>query len=159
MIDAAVTAAAEPVPSVLPEEGIDLAAELERYRMWFVEQALIRTQGNISRAGQLLGYSPNGMYQIIRRRATEGRSFRRGGARPREKQEAAAAPAEPPADPAPAAPKPATGLAARIDWAEVERLRALGLRDHQVAQRLTWSVGSHKWAIEKLLKAQRESRP
>lgn len=43
-----------PVKSTLPEEGIDLNAELARYQSWLVSQALIRAMGNRTKAARLL---------------------------------------------------------------------------------------------------------
>lgn len=73
--------ATEPVPSVLPEGGIDLAAELERYRTWLTDQALVRTNHDVQAAAKLLGYSDgSALYTFLRRRRAAGGAFRRGGA-------------------------------------------------------------------------------
>lgn len=54
----------QPVPSVLPEEGINLTRELRRYRQWLVEQALVQTGGNYSAAARLLGLKASWLYRV-----------------------------------------------------------------------------------------------
>ncbi len=41
-------------PSTIPEAGLDLSRAVDAYREWLVEQALIRTNGNVSEAARLL---------------------------------------------------------------------------------------------------------
>jgi hypothetical protein len=43
-----------PCPSTIPEAGLDLSHAVTAYREWLVEQALIRTNGNVSEAARLL---------------------------------------------------------------------------------------------------------
>jgi len=148
----AAAAAAEPVPSVLPEEGIDLAAELERYRMWMVDQALLLADGNVLRAGKLLGYAhPKSLYKFFHDRA-KGASFRRGGAAHHKPAPVAAA--------LPAAeikrPKSAVDkLVERIDWTYVAEQRAKGARDRFIAVKLANTFGCSKWLVEKALQRPR----
>lgn len=169
-------AVTEPVPSVLPEEGIDLAAELERYRCWLIEQALIRTDGNIIAAGKLLGYRhKTSLYAILRKRA-HGATFRKGGAAHRDDVRPAA-PAEAPAPelPPPAHPTsvealpqepPSTALQLerrlarlmeRIPWQRVEQLRAEGLDDFRIAQKLASGLDTNRLLLQRALERRREA--
>jgi transcriptional regulator with GAF, ATPase, and Fis domain len=43
------------VVSALPESGLKLRDEMQRYQEWLVNQALIRTNGNRAQAARLLG--------------------------------------------------------------------------------------------------------
>jgi RNA polymerase sigma factor (sigma-70 family) len=54
------------VPSVLPEGGLDLRAELARYRDWIIEQALIRTGGHHAKAARLLGFQQSSFSRALR---------------------------------------------------------------------------------------------
>ncbi|HEY6056254.1 MAG TPA: sigma-70 family RNA polymerase sigma factor [Gaiellaceae bacterium] len=54
------------VPSVLPEGGLDLRAELARYRDWIIEQALIRTGGHQAKAARLLGFQQSSFSRALR---------------------------------------------------------------------------------------------
>ena len=54
----------EPVPSVLPEGGIKLRRELQRYRQWLIDQALVQTGGNYSAAARLLGLTASWLYSV-----------------------------------------------------------------------------------------------
>lgn len=162
---------AEPVPSVLPAEGIDLKRELDRYRDWILEQALIRTRNNIAHAAEFVGWSVTSMHSWLKRKGIDlppgpkGPHARRLAAsqdartpdagaarRPRESEEASAAA---PSDTA--AERLLAKVAARLDWARVAELRDEGLSDTRVAQRLAWEMGNaHRWTIEKILRRQRE---
>lgn len=55
-----------PVMSTLPEDGIDLRAELGRYQSWLIEQALIRTGGNKARAARLLGIQRTCLVELLK---------------------------------------------------------------------------------------------
>jgi RNA polymerase sigma factor for flagellar operon FliA len=141
-----------PVPSVLPEAGIDLKAELLRYQAWMIEQALLRTGGNQSAAGLLLGYSDSAIYLYLKRRA-QGASPRGGNRAPRTaagESLAAAAPSShrPPPPPPTAAPT----LADRIDWDRVALLRAGGLCESLIAQKIGSSLGVNRFLVEKVLR-------
>lgn len=57
-----------PVPSTLPEEGIDLVAELSRYREWMLDQALLVACGNKARAARLLGLNRTTLVEMLKRR-------------------------------------------------------------------------------------------
>ena len=57
------------VTSTLPEEGIDLRAELQRYQDWMVEQALIRSGGNKAQAARLLGLKRTALVMMLKARA------------------------------------------------------------------------------------------
>lgn len=63
---------ADSVPSVLPDGGIDLPAELARYRDWMIEQALLRSRGNRHAAARLLGISPCTIWRHFRPRRAAG---------------------------------------------------------------------------------------
>lgn len=63
---------ADSVPSVLPDGGIDLPAELARYRDWMIEQALLRVGGNRHAAARLLGISPSTIWRHFRPRRAAG---------------------------------------------------------------------------------------
>lgn len=162
MTQAAVT---EPVPSVLPEGGIDLLAELERYRAWLIEQAMLRSAGNISAAARLLGFRGSAaLYKLLARRA-QGLGFRRGCAArldpsahlPPQPLPTELAEALPVAEvPAPAAERELAKLMARIPWERVEQLRAEGAADWTIAKRLAPSLDTHRFSVEKALKARRE---
>ena len=154
-------AVTEPVPSVLPEEGIDLAAELHRYRSWLIDQALARANGNYVRASALLGF--HGTSTLWHYLKGSGKSFRKGRAVTKERREreaSAAAETAPPAAPEPErapAPEPelVTGLAARINWAQVAAMRAEGLGESRIAQKLSGPLGVHRFTVEKVLRQPR----
>jgi len=56
-----------PVSSVLPEEGLDLVAEVKRYQLFLIEQALLRTGNNKAQAAQLLGLNRTTLVEMIKR--------------------------------------------------------------------------------------------
>ena len=58
---------ARAVTSTLPDEGLDMVAELARYQAWLVDQALIRTSGNRARAAKLLGINRTTLVEMLRR--------------------------------------------------------------------------------------------
>lgn len=60
--------AALPATSTLPEEGIDLRAEVARYEEFLVDQALVRTLGNKAQAAQLLGLNRTTLVEMLKRR-------------------------------------------------------------------------------------------
>lgn len=84
-----VSAVAACATSTLPEEGLDLPAEIARYQAWLVDQALIRTNGNRAGAARLLGINRTTLVEMLRRE-TGGtlRSRRRRCAQIRELRDA-----------------------------------------------------------------------
>lgn len=52
------------MPSVLPEGGIDMRREVQRYRWWLIEQALVMSDGNYFKAARLLGITRSTLYKI-----------------------------------------------------------------------------------------------
>ena len=56
-----------PCPSTIPEAGLDLSHAVTAYREWLVEQALIRTNGNVSEAARLLNVKRTTLDQMRRR--------------------------------------------------------------------------------------------
>jgi RNA polymerase sigma factor for flagellar operon FliA len=56
-----------PVIATLPEEGIDMGAELERYRVWMLDQALIIADGNKAKAARLLRINRTTLVEMLRR--------------------------------------------------------------------------------------------
>ncbi len=54
-------------PSTIPEAGLDLSRAVDAYREWLVEQALIRTNGNVSEAARLLNVKRTTLDQMRRR--------------------------------------------------------------------------------------------
>jgi hypothetical protein len=137
-----VTATAHTVPSTLPDEGIDLAAELERYRDWMIEQALTRTLGNRQQAANLLGLNRTTLVEMLKR----------SGASAREASPPMAQSAEPePDSEAALAAKSVARVAARIPWDRVAVLRASGRSDREICRILKGVIGAHQWTIEKAL--------
>ena len=61
--------AARPVASTLPDEGLDLYVELQRYRDWLITQALVRTQGNRAGAARLLGIKRTTLVMMLKPKA------------------------------------------------------------------------------------------
>lgn len=53
--------------ATLPEDGIDMGAELDRYRVWMLDQALIRADGNKSKAARLLRINRATLVEMLRR--------------------------------------------------------------------------------------------
>jgi hypothetical protein len=60
--------AAQAVPSVLPPEGLNLGIEVDRYRNWLIDQALLRCGGSYYSAAALLHTSPSMLYRQRRPR-------------------------------------------------------------------------------------------
>lgn len=56
-------------PIVLPEDGIDMPATVERIEVSLTTQALERTGGNVSRAAKLLGVKRSTLDARIRVRS------------------------------------------------------------------------------------------
>lgn len=156
----------EPVPSVLPEGGLDLLAELGRYRAWLIEQALLRASNNIAHAGQLLGLTRAGLHKILRRSGIVVAPGPRGRYARRLPESVPAAEPPPPApEPEPPAALPApllpaerevAKLMARIPWDRVEQLRAEGAADWVIAKRLAPSLDTHRFSVEKAMKRRAE---
>lgn len=73
--DAAAAAEAPDAPaavvSTLPEEGVNLRHEMRRYASWLIEQALIRTGGNRTRAARLLGLGRSTLVMMLRVRPAQ----------------------------------------------------------------------------------------
>lgn len=126
----------EPVPSVLPEEGVQLDAELLRYRDWMIGQALLRTSGSRAAAARLLGINRTTLVEILKRS---------------ERTESKAALA----DQLPEVDRRLVELAARIPWDRVAQMRAEGAKDCHIARRLAFSLDTHRYTIEKALRLPR----
>ncbi len=157
----------EPVPSVLPEEGLDLRAELERYKDWLIQQALVRTLGNVHAAAKLVRVSAETIYA----RTRDGRLGRKSepppvevpsapapttGASAREESPPMTQSVEPaPDSEAALAAKSVARVAARIPWDRVAAWRAEGLREGDICRRLMNIVGAHRFTIEKAMKLPR----
>jgi RNA polymerase sigma factor (sigma-70 family) len=139
------TAAALAIPSTLPDEGIDLAAELERYRDWMIEQALTRTLGNRQQAANLLGLNRTTLVEMLKRSGASARAES-----PEMKQ------AEPePSSPEALALASVARVAARIPWDRVAVMRAEGKSEGQISKILKGVIGAHQWTIEKALRLPR----
>jgi DNA-binding NtrC family response regulator len=54
------------VTSTLPDGGLNLIAELRRYKEWLIDQALVRTQGNRAQAARLLGLKRTTLVMMLR---------------------------------------------------------------------------------------------
>ncbi|HEU4582682.1 MAG TPA: hypothetical protein VFS67_30705 [Polyangiaceae bacterium] len=158
----------DPVPSVLPAEGVDLLAELERYRMWFIEQALIRAGGDVVAAGKLLGFRHKStLYRLLRHRQNGG-SFRPGRATHRESAapERAIEPPAPPPEPAPPAAAVVPPLSEaeqrlertcrRIPWGYVEQLRAQGWAEWRIARNVASGHDLNRVLVERALRRRTE---
>lgn len=65
--------AAQAVPSVLPPEGLNLGIEVDRYRDWLIDQALLHVGGSYLRAAHLLHVSPSLLYRA-RPKTTESKT-------------------------------------------------------------------------------------
>lgn len=109
--------------STLPEEGVDLRAELARYQDWMVEQALIRTGGCKAKAARLLGIERTCLVEMLKHR----RPLRPGPKQPAEDE-----------------PKTNPG-ATRIPRAEIARLKSEGKTTAQAAREL----GCSRWLVER----------
>lgn len=119
--------AAEAIPSVLPEEGLDLNEELRRYQFWLIDQALARANGNRTHAAKLLGIKRTTLCMILRPELQ----------RPTEPEHTL------------------TGISARIDWTLVASLRASGQSESQIAVRLGHHLGVNRFLVEKALSCPR----
>jgi len=137
-------ATADPVPSVLPEEGFALPAELIRYRDWMVDQALVQSGGNRSEAARRLGINRTTLVMLL------GNASARVKIPAMKHSESEPAPAPPDAKLA--------ALVERIPWDEVARLRSEGRSDARIIHLLDLpgKLGAHKYTIEKAL---RQPRP
>jgi len=135
-----------PVPSTLPDEGINLTAELERYRDWMIEQALTRTLGNKQQAAKLLGLNRTTLVEMLKR----GRASARAESPPMKQ----CSDPEPPSEEALVAASLAR-VAARIPWDRVAVLRAEGKSEGQISRIIQGVIGAHKWTIEKALRLPR----
>lgn len=152
----------EAVPSVLPEQGLDLLLELDRYRDWMVNQALLQTAGSYAAAAHMLGVHVSTVYH--HRPAGTKRRGRKAALPPSSvtQQPRIHLPQELTQAPMPPAAAPAEGLRAarlsvrdRIEWDLVDQWRANGIRDHDICSRLAGRLELNKWAVEKALKAGR----
>lgn len=147
-----------PVPSTLPEEGIDLRAELTRYQNWLVAQALLRTDGNRAAAAKLLGLKRTTLAEMLK----SGSLVRLVGGEETPPAEVPApeppAPAEPtpppPVEPAPetlpetpAAPAPAPSEP-RIPARARRRLVELYLAGKTIRQTAS-IIGLNYWQVER----------
>lgn len=144
------------VPSTLPEEGIDLRAELARYQDWLVAQALLRTNGNRAAAAKLLGLKRTTLVEMLK----SGSLVRLVGGEETPPAEVPApeppAPAEPtpppPVEPAPetlpetpAAPAPTEP---RIPARARKRLLELYLAGKTIRQTAS-IIGLNYWQVER----------
>lgn len=141
-----------PVPSTLPDEGIDLAMELERYRDWMIGQALTRTLGNKQQAANLLGLNRTTLVEMLKRGTASARVKS-----PPMKQSVERVTVPEPVPPSEAALVEASLLrvAARIPWDRVAVMRAEGKGDGWIARVIKGTVGAHQWTIEKALRLPR----
>jgi RNA polymerase sigma factor (sigma-70 family) len=55
------------VIGTLPEEGVDLVAELSSYQNWMVDQAMARALGNKAKAAKLLGLNRTTFVEMLKR--------------------------------------------------------------------------------------------
>jgi transcriptional regulator with GAF, ATPase, and Fis domain len=65
------------VVSALPEEGVNLRDEMQRYQEWLVQQALIRTNGNRAQAARLLGLKRTTLVMMLRAKVRPTMSARK----------------------------------------------------------------------------------
>ncbi len=56
-----------PVNSVLPEEGLDLVLEVQRYQVFLIDQAIVRANGNKTHAAELLGLNRTTLVEMMKR--------------------------------------------------------------------------------------------
>jgi RNA polymerase sigma factor (sigma-70 family) len=126
-------AATEPVPSVLPEEGVQLDAELLRYRDWMIGQALLRANGSRAAAARLLGLKRTTLVEILKR-SEQGETL---------------------VEKLPEADRRLQALAARIPWDQVALMRAEGVPEGHIARRLAHSLDAHRYTVEKALRLPR----
>jgi RNA polymerase sigma factor (sigma-70 family) len=112
----------EPMTATLPEDGLDLRAELARYQDWMVEQALIRTNGCKAQAARLLGLERTCLVEMLKSRR-------------RLKPGPPQADDEPKTDPG----------VLRIPRSEIARLKAEGKTARQAASIL----GVNRWLVER----------
>lgn len=113
-----------PVIATLPEEGVDLCAELARYQSWMVDQALIRTNGNNQQAAKLLRINRTTLVEMLKRSTPLRPSAREES--PPMKQEA---------EPDDYQQIDAKGLQ-KVPRAAIARLRAEGLSAKRIAGQL-----------------------
>lgn len=128
----------DPVPSVLPEEGLALDTELLRYRDWMIAQALLRTDGNRAQAAKLLGLNRTTLVEILKRTA-------------RGVQDEQVTERLPEKDPR------LEALALRVPWDDVARLRSEGMNDARIIKRLglEYKLDAHRFTVEKVLRLPR----
>lgn len=112
-----------PVIATLPEEGVDLCAELARYQSWMVDQALIRTNGNKQQAAKLLRINRTTLVEMLKR-STPLRPSAREESPPMKQEE-----------PAGYQQIKANGLQT-VPRAAIARLRAEGLSAKRIAGQL-----------------------
>lgn len=139
---AAEVTTATAIPSTLPDAGIDLTVELERYREWMIGQALALAHGNEQRAADLLGLNRTTLVEMLARSTASARVESPSMAQP--------APAAEPGVDAKTAEVPT-----RIPWDLVASMRAEGSNDGIIARRVRSIIGGNYWAIEKALKQPR----
>lgn len=136
----------EPVMSTLPENGVDLRAELARYQDWMIDQALIRTLGNKAKAARLLGLKRTTLVEMLNAR---GRILP-APAQPTEPEPDDDEPkTSPHATRMPTLPRIVGGVE-RISAAVIRRYAIEGLDEKQIARRL----GCNPFLVEKVLREQ-----
>lgn len=132
------TGCTEPVPSVLPEEGLALETELLRYRDWMIAQALLRTDGNRAQAAKLLGLNRTTLVEILKRTQKGARDESVTERLPEKDHRLEA-------------------LALRVPWDDVARLRSEGMTDARIIKRLglEYKLDAHRFTVEKVLRLPR----
>lgn len=147
-------------PSTLPEAGLDLPSAVTAYRDWLVEQALIRTAGNVTEAAKLLRIKRTTL-AAIQRTPTPVRFVPRRGEQPSEQVAEADPVAETEPDtrvrarvrrlvapaPVPAEPQREPGVLGVSRFRVVE-LKARGMSVVQIAREL----GCNRYMVEKILR-------
>lgn len=137
-MSAALLEAPGAVPSVLPEEGVQLDAELLRYRDWMIAQALLRTDGNRAQAAKLLGLNRTTLVEILKRTHKGVRD-------------------ESVTERLPEKDSRLEALALRVPWDDVARLRSEGVADARIIKRLglEYKLDAHRFTVEKVLRLPR----
>lgn len=151
-------------PSTLPEAGLDLPSAVTAYRDWLVEQALIRTAGNVTEAAKLLRIKRTTL-MAIQRTPTPVRFVPRRGEQPSEPVAEQATEAEPttrvrarvrrgaapivaPAPAQPTEPGHERDGVLGISPRAVAELKAKGLSNLAIAHEL----GCNRYMVEKILR-------
>ncbi len=135
-------------PSTIPEAGLDLSRAVDAYREWLVEQALIRTNGNVSEAARLLNVKRTTLDRM-RMRGTQVRLV------PRLPSVSPSAPPEPVTGVHERArPETSGNGVMRFSRTRAAELRGEGLSIVAIAREL----GCNRYMVEKLLSEPRPLR-